>query len=115
DFGAAFLTRVAWVIAGCFSDIFFPASLDQSDQPLAVVFRVEFLVSPLDLGFDVIADRNRIGLAPFGQVVVGAAGAGAHGAHVDRLGEAQRQFALGVLPALLDDDLCGDVAPIDDD
>ncbi|CCV07551.1 hypothetical protein MESS2_600007 [Mesorhizobium metallidurans STM 2683] len=118
------MTSVAWVtgwvilgpsLPGTVSDIFFPARLYQSDQPLAVVFRVELLKGFFNLGFEVVADRHGVGLAPFCQIVVGAAGAGAHGAHVDRLGEAQRQFALGVLPAFLDDDLGGDIAPVDDD
>ena len=45
-----------------------------------------------------LADRYRVGPAPFSQIGVRLGRASAHRRHVDRLGEAQRQFALGALP-----------------
>src|SRR5262249_8675140 len=106
-------TSVAWV-TGC-SVIFFAACLHKSDQPLSRVTRIDFLQSLLGFRLEVVADGERISLPPLGEVGVGVAGTGAHGAHVDRFGEAQRQLALGILPALADDDLRGNIAPVDDD
>src|ERR1700741_3246307 len=100
--------RPPWAVVagiGWVSVIFFFARLPQRDQTLAVIFCIERLKRLFGLCFEVVADGHRIGLAPFGEIIVGATGAGAHGAHVDRLGKTQRQFALGILPALPDDDL----------
>jgi hypothetical protein len=91
------------------------SGLDEGDEPFAVVGRFQFGGGRVGFRLQVVGNRHRIGLAPFGEVVVRLRRAGAHGAHVDRLGEAQRQFPLGARAALLDDDLGGDVAPVDDD
>src|SRR5690606_31803156 len=52
--------------------------------------------------------------APLGEIGVGVAQVGAHGGAVDGLLAPLGELALGALPALLDDDLGRDVAPVDD-
>src|SRR5690606_27852449 len=102
------------VTAGRVSDIVPAACLGERDEALARILRLELGDGLVGLRLEVVADRNRIALAPFGEIIVGAARVGAHRGHVDGLLEAHRQFALGVLPALADDDLTRNVAPVED-
>jgi hypothetical protein len=53
-------------------------------------------------------------LAPFSKIGVGVLGTDLHGAAVDGLFEPFGELDLGRAPALADDDLRGDVAPVDD-
>ena len=89
--------------------------MDQGDEAGLVVGRLEFGGGLVDFRLEIVADRFGVALAPFGEVIVRFRRAGAHGGHIDRLGEAQWKFALGRLSPLLDDHLGGYVAPVDDD
>ncbi len=67
------------------------------------------------VGFQVVADLDRCRAAPFSRDTESVSRRfGAHGGAVDRLLEALVELLLGALAALLDDDLGGNVAPVDD-
>lgn len=63
------------------------------------------------LGADVVAAVAWLAAFPVFKVGVRTALAGAHRGTVDRLLKALRELHPGALPAFLDDDLRGDVAP----
>src|SRR5690606_32662554 len=92
-----------------------PACPGEGNQPLTRIFRLQPRRRELGLALEIVADLDGIAAPPLGEIVVRAGGAAAHGAHVDGFGEAQWQFALGAGAALPDDDLRGDVAPVDND
>ena len=60
-------------------------------------------------------NRKGFGFAPFGQIGIGIFGADFHRTAVDGLFKAFGQLDLGSRAAFADDDLGGDVAPVNDD
>jgi hypothetical protein len=79
------------------------------------IIGVDACGSGIGLGFEIVAAGARHGAAPFAEIAVGVAQAGAHRGAIDRFLEAVVELALGAPAAGLDDDLGGDVAPGDDD
>lgn len=87
---------------------------DQGLEAVLIIFRVDTGgFGRGDIG-GVSVDREGRGLAPFGEIGVGLGRAHLHRRAIDRLFETLGQGHLAAPAALADDDLCGDVPPIDD-
>ena len=64
---------------------------DQRLEPFLVIGCFDIGLGLVGFGREIIADRDRIGAPPVGEIGIGIGGAAAHGRHVDRLLEAVGQ------------------------
>ena len=89
--------------------------LDERQKALSVIVTVNRFQGLVRFSLQIVADGDGLAAPPFSEVSVRVTRANAHGTHVDGLGEAQWQFALGGLPPLSDNHLSRDVAPVYND
>ena len=90
------------------------ARLDQRRKPGAVESGVEACRCSLGFHLKIATASLRFGAAPVRQIGVGARRASPHSGGVDGFEETLRQLALGRGAASSDDDLRGNVAPVED-